>query len=835
MTFLLRRLKTAAASASLMVCAAVFLCLSAGLATAQDDQLDYDSWTLLGNRAETAVDGANVSTEALESLRSDLAGWRDTFLQAESTNSTRIQTLESQISSLGPAPDEGESEPSSIAARRDELNSELERLQAPVLRAEEAYTRADGLIREIDEIIRTRQTNALLELGPTPLNPALWTQTARAVVNSVSSLGAEFWRNVQSDAKQRDLRRDLPVILLLLALAVLLVMRGPVWVRNLVDWLRSRTRRGTGVWGFLASLGGIIIPFLGLLALTVALKTTGLAGFNGQRILEMVPGWGLVLLSIRWLADQSFNRNDQVATLPLPSARRLEARYYANILAILLVVRSAGQTVGEIFAYSKDTQVVLDFPVLLLCALMLSRLGQILTRLKPEETASDNPEGTLLEGSAFRLSMARTLGRIVIVLAIVGPIMSAIGYDAVGQGLVYPTIKSLALLAFVLVLQRFVNDLYELATGRNAQASDSLFPVLAGLFLVVLSLPPLALIWGARVADLTELWARFQEGFVFGETRISPADFLTFIIVFLLGYGITRLTQSGMRSSILPRTKIEPGGQTAIVSGLGYVGIFIAALVAITAAGLDLSSLAIVAGALSVGIGFGLQNIVSNFVSGIILLIERPISEGDWIETGGTHGIVKDISVRSTRIETFDRTDLIVPNSDFVSGRVTNYTRGNVIGRVVVNVGVAYGSDTRQVEDILLKVVREHDMVLLNPEPMVTFEEFGADSLNFVIRAVIRDVGHKIFVTSDFHHEIARRFKEEGIEIPFAQRDIWLRNPEALRGEAEDKPKPEPEPKKTPQADEATARVSGRNDTMPAGRLDDTGGDADGSGGEGGR
>ncbi|APX25067.1 MAG: DUF3772 domain-containing protein [Rhodobacteraceae bacterium] len=809
-------------------CVALFLALSAGALSAQGDDLDYESWSQVVTRAEQSIDNSEASTEAFEELRSTIAGWRDDFLRAESTNATRIQTLQSQLSALGDPPPEGESEPDEIADRRAELNDELQRLQAPVRRAEEAYTQADGLIREIDEIIRSRQADALLELGPSPLNPALWREAIGSVMGAGHSLWSELKQNLGSGIKQIELRSNLPIILLLLALAALLVIRGPVWVNRLIDWLRKRTRRGSGVWGFLASLAGIVLPFLGLVALSAALQATGVMGVSGQRLLTMLAGWGGALLYIRWLADQTFNRNEDVATLPLPHARRLEARYYANFLAVLLVLRSVGQTVGDIFLFSEETQVVLDFPVLLLCALMLSRLGHILTQLTPD-TAT---EGTLLEGSSFRLRLARLIGRVAIVLAIAGPIMSAIGYDAVGQAMVYPAVKTLAVLALVLVLQRFVNDLYELITGRSAQAADSLAPVLAGLVLLLLALPALALIWGARVADLTELWARFREGFTFGDTRISPMDFLTFILVFAIGYAFTRLLQGGLRSSILPKTKIDPGGQNAIVSGLGYLGVVLAALIAITAAGLDLSSLAIVAGALSVGIGFGLQNIVSNFVSGIILLIERPISEGDWIEVNGNHGIVKDISVRSTRIETFDRTDLIVPNTDFVAGTVTNYTRGNVIGRVVVNVGVAYGSDTRKVESILRRIVQQHEMVLLNPEPMITFEGFGASSLDFVIRAIIRDVGHKLDVISDFHHEIARRFAEEGIEIPFAQRDVWLRNPEALVGNREDATDKPADGKPAPGA---SSEQSATTEQMPAGRAGDDGdghghGDGDGGG-----
>lgn len=747
------------------------------MASAQSEEpINYDLWNSVAGRAETAVDTGAGSNSVFETLRNRIVDFRTKFADARLENKERIETTQAQLSALGDVPENG-SEPADIANQRRELEANLAELQAPVQVADAAYSRANGLIGEIDQIIRERQTQRLLSLGPSPLNPANWGDALGDLATISGDLRGER-RLFSDEAARRTLKESAPLVLILLAISAVLLARGRHWVIVFGEYLRALGGRGTGVWSFILSVFRVLVPLFGVLMFSFALLSTGMLGLRGTQLVSSLPVWGAMLLGTHWLSERVFPRQDDEPLIPLAIDRRREARLYLSLLAVVFVLLSLLDQLLSFGAVSEVTAPLLTFPLVVVAGVLLFRIGQI---LRNSSEVIEDENGVQRRTTFSRI--LRLIGLGVIVVSIVGPAMAAIGYGQAGTALVFPMALSLGLLGLVLVLQRFFADIYCWISGQGVAGREALVPVLIGFALLVIATPMLALVWGARVADLTELWSAFSQGFAVGETRISPGDFIAFAVIFSVGYMVTRLLQGALRNNVFPKTTIDKGAQNAIVSGLGYIGIFFAALIAITGAGIDLSSLAIVAGALSVGIGFGLQNIVSNFVSGIILLIERPISEGDWIEVGGKHGYVRAISVRSTRIETFDRTDVIVPNADLVSGTVTNYTRGNTVGRLIMQVGVAYGTDTKKVDAILREIAEAQPMVLANPAPFILFSGFGADSLDFELRMILRDVNWSLSVKNEVNHQIMARFTEEGIEIPFAQRDLWLRNPETLKGE----------------------------------------------------
>ena len=298
------------------------------------------------------------------------------------------------------------------------------------------------------------------------------------------------------------------------------------------------------------------------------------------------------------------------------------------------------------------------------------------------------------------------------------------------------------------------------------------------------------LIWGAFAHIIISSWDQtgaiiehtrnyIINGFQILDFRIVPSKILISLLVFALIIISTGWIKRQLDTNWLPTTTMDRGAREAMVTITGYVMLVVAALAALSVAGFNFSNITIIAGALSVGIGFGLQNIVNNFVSGLILLFERPVRKGDWVQVGTTEGYVQDIRIRSTRIQTFDRSDVIVPNSELISNQVTNYMLGDVRGRAIVKVGVAYGSDVEKVRYILSQVAEENDLVVKDgssPRPLILFRGFGDSSLDFELRVHLYDVDRRLSTISNLNFAIDKAFREEGIEIPFPQRDVHVKN-----------------------------------------------------------
>lgn len=762
--------------------AALLLAAAPALAqTAEPEAPDFARWEEVADRAEALLTDRSAPGAELEEKRVEVAIFRNRFLEAQGFYRERIAILREQIDALGPAPPEGEAEPPEIAERRVDLTQRLALRQAPLVASDEAFRRADAIVRAIDRVLRERQAEALLRLWPTPLNPANWMAGVNALISSGLTVYGEVFNAWLDPDKRADFWASLPLVALQLGVALLLLLRGRRWVEGLTQRLLRSTRllRGRVVAAFALSLGQIVVPVMGLIMLLMALTNTGLTSEPSYELLETVVAALMALFVARWLSLHVFPlQDDPGLALNLADGLRRRGRRAALALGIVWALDFIYDPFIGTALQTDAANAVLRFPLILLAALGLWRMAGVLIRHSPRAHGEGTVEVRFFDRTVMLGAKALKL------LALLAPILAAAGYVPAAAQLAFPAIDTLALVGLVLVLHRLATAIYEAVLGIDEGRSDALVPALAGLALTLAALPLLALIWGVREAELFEIFARLREGFRIGETRISPANILAFFAIFALGFTLTRAVQGALSTSVLPKTRMQRGAQKAVVSGIGYVGVAMAALVAFSTAGIDLSGLAIVAGALSVGIGFGLQNIVSNFVSGVILLIERPVSEGDWVEVGATQGVVSRISVRSTVIETFDRSEVIVPNADLITQRVTNFTRSNRTGRAIVPVAVAYGTDTRRVEAILREIAEAHPIVVLDPKPLVFLIRFGADGIEFEVRAILSDVNFRLRVQSDINHQIAARFRAEGIEIPFAQRDIWLRNPEALTGRA---------------------------------------------------
>lgn len=261
-----------------------------------------------------------------------------------------------------------------------------------------------------------------------------------------------------------------------------------------------------------------------------------------------------------------------------------------------------------------------------------------------------------------------------------------------------------------------------------------------------------------------------------GSKSYSILDLLILTSLFTGVILVSRTLRKLLRSRVLSLTPLNPGAREAITTIFNYTFIFISTVILLQLWGLDLSSLTVFAGILGVGIGFGLQGIAKEFISGIIIIFERPIQVGDFVEVDNLMGTVKYINVRSTEIITLDQISIIVPNSRFLESEVINWSHRSSISRIKIPVGVAYGSDLTTVRTTLIQAAKEHSDVLMDPSPKVAFMGFGESAVNFNLLIWIKEPRKQLLIKSDIYFRIETMFRHRHIDIPFPQRDLHVRS-----------------------------------------------------------
>jgi small-conductance mechanosensitive channel len=697
----------------------------------------------------------------------------------------RLQADKAQMDLFDPAPAAGQpAEPEQTALARAELNYHSSLLSGGQTAVNSTNLRIENLLNAIQDVRRKNFSSVLFQPIPGVYAYETWANLPEhvpAAARKIRDLIADWWQNVPD-------RREIGYIAIEALLLSLLL--GAACRRGIRRTRRSEETADPPPFWRRASAAAALVVFR---ALPVVVPVVFLYGMiaNTQNLPERID-WlfyftaqSLVIVFTVWaLAGAVFSPSAPHWRL-VPTSDAAAARLH-SLFMLLAVVYSL-----TTFLYVATRLIQAPFALTIAIALPSSLLmaGLVVALLR-------TPLGAASAAAPPRLfKLVRT-----IVWTIVGAIVvSAVGgYLPLARFLAQQLVVTGSILALIYLLLLWVDGfaqglsddgtivggwLKRSAALERARREQLALPI--SLFLkfavLVLSVPLIMLQWGYTGPDIREWYWQLFFGLRIGNTEVTFGALLASILVFGVGYAAARLFQGWLDARVLLPAGISGGVRNSIRTGIGYVGIVIAALTAFSYAGFSLSNIAIIAGALSVGIGFGLQNLVNNFVSGLILLAERPIRVGDLVVVGGEEGYVRKISVRSTELETFDRAHVLIPNSYFVSEKVKNWTFRNNVRRIAIPIGVAYGSDPRQVQAVLLKVTADNPDVLKTPEPAVTLDEFAPASVNFTLYAFIADITKTGSVRTELAMAILTAFTKAGIVIPFGQTDVTIRKMDWLR------------------------------------------------------
>ena len=738
-----------------------------------------DNIRLLMKTVQSVIAEEGVTDEQLQTQRSTIDSLKLNAIAESKKLSGPLAEVREQLKRLGPAPVAGVSEAAPMAAQRRLLDMRVSRLVASQTQLDLIGVEADQGVTRILRAQRDRFFGRIFRSDKSVLNPGLWIDTWTGTSLFADRLGERFgqwWTEVRDRARFGGLAL-FPLAAGFLFALWQIVKRSvtsrlddlqPGEVRQQMTALSRLSR-------IVAGLIAIVLFVLFFGVLTAA--SLGLANLLTDRIDPFVQALvGLISTVI-------FNTG---LTYLLCSPRRADARLIAiddRAARLLPVLVAAISFVYALGGQLSDLSSLLNMPLSstagqtsLAAATMIVLLGLMLIVLRRQASRG------ISEGQSYYLTWFVKILPLIWVLLGISAFALVLGYISLSYfivGNMFDTALFAVLIAIVHYLadatsESMLNPASSLGsslrgfaglTEKGISRLSLLFRTIVDLLLVSLAVPVVFAIWAVTWIEVSALYSGFFNGFTIGNITLSPWGLLVALAVLGLGVALTRFITGWLSRRVLSETAMDKGVQASITTASSYAGYIIAFALALSAAGLEFSNIAIVAGALGVGIGFGLQSIVNNFVSGLILLAERPVRVGDWITIPVGEGIVKKINVRSTEIETFDSCTVIVPNSNLITEPVRNWTHRDTVGRFGVVVTVDVNSKADAVAEVLRDVLRAHTKVLRYPEPQVSLVRFAPTGLEFDLKGHVADVFEAAKVSSDIRFAIAKAFAAHKIKI----------------------------------------------------------------------
>lgn len=714
----------------------------------------------------------------LQRLSAEMAPLGDQVQGSISKLTPRLAALQAALDQLGPKPDEkAPPESPAVTAERSEQQEKFNENSDLLKRANLLALQVEQASKLISAHRHALFTNSLLQRATSILSPSLWLVVAEEIpgdFHTVKGLFSDWLDGVNqslSGWRSAAFWGVLGGIFLLYGPAAYAARR--VLSREPAVTAPTTMNKVLAAWW--VALMIIILPVATLYTIAFVCEAFGL---TNSRLSPIFQALGFAVLRIamaRGLSQGLFAPKRPLYRLPKisdKSASRLvqAAVAIAVIVSITRLFEALTDAIGTSVSILVATRSLGSLIGGLALGAALWSLGDA-----AEEEEKEQPLSAGNAGDHDWFGLFRTIAWFALAI-IMGSVLS--GYAALSsflldQVLWVSALGSILYLLIVLIDQvvaalvrpstHFAQRLaHNIGLQRNSLELIAIF--LSGLikFALVMIAFFLALApWRPESSDLPNQLRSAYFGFNIGGVTLSPASVIGAILVFFLAYLAFNAVQQWLDKTLLPHTRLDFGLRNSIKVSFGYVGFIVAFSMAMAYLGLSFERLAFIAGALSVGVGFGLQSIVSNFVSGLIILWERAVRVGDWIVVGADQGFVRRINIRSTEIETFDRASVIIPNSSLITGVVKNLLRNDTTGRITISIAVNAASDPEKVREVLIDIAKTHDLVLGIPSPQVMFTTVSGSTLNFELTCCIGDVMNSQRVKSDLNFEIYRRFKIE--------------------------------------------------------------------------